>query len=129
MKRCLLPVFLCLAIVCGCSSGEAKRQSIEILDSRGKPAKEYSSSQEVIADSNVGEENGMPNYINGEDTAVTAEKPNSPSGNYCGNKNSKVFHLVSCSSAKKTKEENKIYLGSREEFISKGYKPCSRCNP
>ena len=48
---------------------------------------------------------------------------------YIGNKNSHVFHSASCNSVKDMKEKNKIEFQSRDEAITNGYKPCSRCNP
>lgn len=48
---------------------------------------------------------------------------------YCGNKNSKKFHKISCSALKNTKQENKIYFKTRNEYIQKGYTPCKICNP
>ena len=48
---------------------------------------------------------------------------------YCGNKNSEKFHKTNCYSLKTTKDENKIYFKTREDFISYGYSPCKICNP
>ena len=48
---------------------------------------------------------------------------------YIGNKNSKKFHELSCSSVDDMKEKNKVPLTSRDEAISRGYDPCSRCKP
>lgn len=49
---------------------------------------------------------------------------------YVLNKNTKKFHLPSCSSADDIKASNREdYHGSREDLISMGYDPCKRCNP
>lgn len=48
---------------------------------------------------------------------------------YMGNKNSKVFHRISCGSAKQMKEKNKVAFDSREQAINSGYSPCQICNP
>lgn len=48
---------------------------------------------------------------------------------YCANINSKVFHKSDCSSAKKAKEENKLYSKNRTQLIEDGYTPCKQCNP
>ena len=48
---------------------------------------------------------------------------------YIGNKNSHVFHLSICSSAKNMSDKNKIEFTTRDEAIGKGYKPCGKCNP
>jgi len=51
------------------------------------------------------------------------------SGVYCANTNSKKFHKSTCGSASAIKEENLYVSNDRNELISKGYSPCSRCNP
>lgn len=72
----------------------------------------------------------MPDTIKAEDTAVISALENeSTSKDYCGNKNSKVFHSASCGSVTNMKEANKVYFKDRNEFMSQGYTPCSRCNP
>ena len=48
---------------------------------------------------------------------------------YCGNINSKKFHISSCGSVASIKEENRLYLSDRNELINLGYEPCKRCNP
>ncbi len=48
---------------------------------------------------------------------------------YFGNKNSKKFHKASCSSLKNTKDENKVFYKTPEEFIKNNYSPCKLCNP
>ncbi len=54
---------------------------------------------------------------------------NTQSYTYWGNKNSKKFHKVSCSSFKSTKDTNKVYYKSRDEFVTRGYEGCKMCNP
>ncbi|MEO1816200.1 MAG: MBL fold metallo-hydrolase [Acetobacterium sp.] len=46
---------------------------------------------------------------------------------YIGNKNSKVYHLPSCSGL--PKESNRIYLNSLDEVHSLGLTPCGICKP
>ncbi len=48
---------------------------------------------------------------------------------YFGNKNSKKFHKASCSALKNTKDENKVFYKTREEFVEYNYVPCKMCNP
>ena len=48
---------------------------------------------------------------------------------YCGNKNSKKFHLKTCNSLKNTKAENKVFYRTKEQYIENGYIPCQICNP
>lgn len=71
--------------------------------------------------------NSMPQSISGNDVAVSSET-DKKSDNYCGNKNSKVFHKSDCSSVKNMKDGNKYYA-ERSVLISKGYSPCNQCKP
>lgn len=48
---------------------------------------------------------------------------------YLGNKNSKKFHLSTCSGAMDINKYNLVSFSSREEALSKGYSPCKACNP
>ena len=48
---------------------------------------------------------------------------------YIGNGNTLKFHYPNCSSVDDMKEKNKVSLFSRDEAISRGYKPCGRCKP
>jgi len=40
-----------------------------------------------------------------------------------------IFHYPSCSYVARMSESNKVCLGSREEAIERGYRPCEKCNP
>ena len=56
-------------------------------------------------------------------------EPTEPVVQYIGNKNSKVFHTLTCDSVREMKEKNKVEFYTREEAIEMHYKPCQRCNP
>lgn len=45
-----------------------------------------------------------------------------------GNKNSKKFHELWCSSIGDMKDSNKVQIESAEAAIAKGYEPCQRCH-
>ena len=49
------------------------------------------------------------------------------SSSYIGNKNSKKFHLPSCSSL--PAENNQAPFSSREDAVNNGYSPCGICKP
>ena len=57
------------------------------------------------------------------------EPESAPTVAYIGNKNSKKFHELSCSSVDDMKAKNKVNLYSRDDAISLGYDPCGRCKP
>ena len=54
-----------------------------------------------------------------------------PAGtDYVLNLNTKKFHYPSCSSVKQMKDKNKgFHIGTRDEVIAMGYKPCGNCHP
>ncbi len=60
---------------------------------------------------------------------VQTESDDKPSAeaNFVGNKNSKVYHKKSCSSAKSMKEANKVGFVTADEAVDEGYKPCGVC--
>ena len=63
-------------------------------------------------------------------TRAYVGQPTTPPQTYIANKKSMAFHYPACSGAQAMKESNKIvFVGSREELISKGYHPCKNCNP
>lgn len=64
-------------------------------------------------------------------TAQTSAPTRAPSKNtYVINKNTKKFHVPSCSSVKQMKESNKKTVTStRLELVGQGYSPCQRCRP
>ena len=44
-------------------------------------------------------------------------------------KNSDVFHYISCFYVARIKPENLILFKTREEAIASGRRPCKKCNP
>lgn len=74
----------------------------------------------------------MPNHISGDQVLVSSDGNSNTTdkaiADYCGNKNSKIFHKSSCSSVKNMKENNKYYA-DRQTLVSENYSPCGKCNP
>ena len=67
-----------------------------------------------------------------QDKEEEKEEENTSSGKttYILNTSSKKFHIPSCGSAKKIKEENKKEItDTRDSIIKDGYSPCKTCNP
>lgn len=75
----------------------------------------------------------VPTSEESEITDITekdSEKPDEEKQEYLLNTNTKKFHLLTCKSGQKTKEENRAYhKGTRDEIIAQGYSPCKNCNP
>lgn len=56
-------------------------------------------------------------------------KPNG-TGDYVCNTESKVFHKADCFLAKdRMLDEKKLFVGTREDAVARGYDPCGRCKP
>ena len=64
-------------------------------------------------------------YRQEENSSIT------PSGStyYVGNISSKKFHISTCNSATKMKEENRKVTTERQALIDEGYTPCAVCKP
>lgn len=58
---------------------------------------------------------------------VVPPEPTSSAESYIGNRNSKIFHLPTCSTL--PAEKNRLYFTSRDEAVNSQYRPCQRCNP
>lgn len=130
----LIIIFPIIAIISLCaltyvnslpSNETAKRDNVEIYVN-GEKANDYENAKDFML--NVTVDDGMPDTIKAESTTVINNQ-NQSSKSYCGNKNSKVFHTLSCTYAKNMNDENKVYFTSKDECTTKGYRACSRCKP
>jgi len=46
---------------------------------------------------------------------------------YAGNSRLKIFGLLNCSSGKRMKQENRIFLETETEALAAGFRPCGHC--
>lgn len=149
MKKIFLIFLVCAGFLCGCNSGDTVSEPDVIINIpkdytvngyRKEDTKSLISAQ--MPDVIYGSETEVGTYTGTESAYITSSKTetensvsNIVTSNpdeeivYYGNINSKVFHMSYCGSVKRMKETNKVALPTREEFLSQGYKPCSRCNP
>jgi hypothetical protein len=44
-----------------------------------------------------------------------------------GYKKAKIYGLLSCSSGKRMKVENRVFFKDEEEALANGYRPCGHC--
>lgn len=80
-----------------------------------EPCTDYRSGEELAADAEAQA---------GEAAGTAAEQT------YIMNRNTKKFHLPSCSSAADISPDNRAeFTGLRQDLIDAGYEPCKRCNP
>jgi len=47
--------------------------------------------------------------------------------NFGGNSKLKIYGLLSCSSGKRMKPENRVFFKSEEEALENNYRPCGHC--
>ena len=59
--------------------------------------------------------------------AKTPSYAKATDGAYVASKNGTKYYLVSCSSANRIKQENKVYFGSIAEAQAAGYEPAANC--
>lgn len=68
------------------------------------------------------------NYATGDSSRYPNCCPSTTA--YIANKNTKKFHVPTCSSVGDMAEHNKWYFdGTRDQLIEQGYVPCKRCHP
>jgi len=69
-------------------------------------------------------------WITAEPTPETPEvqQPVSGSG-YVASKSSEVFHIPSCTWAKRIAEGNEVYFRTFQEAVDSGRRPCKVCKP
>ena len=118
----ILLVFLAF-IFCGCqkqSDETSQKQPVVINLPKDDTVNGYRLEEK--------KENSIPNKISGADVLPSTNSQNT-NISYCGNKNTKKFHKSTCGALKNTKDENKIYFQTRDEFIQNGYNSCKLCNP
>lgn len=47
--------------------------------------------------------------------------------NFAGNNKLKIYGMLSCSSGKRMKKENRIFFVSEKEALQNSYRPCGHC--
>lgn len=115
-KRMACLIVLLTLITAGCAS--ATVSSLSFFDM----VPEYSTEELLQLRTLIDEE------LKKRDVSVETATPEQPT--YILNINSKKFHIPSCESVGRTKEENKReFFGTREELIELRYQPCGSCNP
>ncbi len=131
LKRILSLIIIFLIVLCGCSSDntESKKEKVQInmpTDNTVNGYRNKNSNKNNMPDVIDGIEVFPDNASNETDNNSSADEKNII---YCGNKNSKKFHKSTCGSLINTKEENKVYLSSKQAFLDEGYVKCKLCKP
>lgn len=93
---------------------ELIKQALAELQSESEPLQEVREVQPV-------EQIKQPEEVKPKQAAQSAT--------FVCSKNSKLFHEKDCASAKRISETNLTFFQTREEAISAGKSPCSKCKP
>ncbi len=138
MKKLLICLVLIpIILLCGCGSSEQivnSNFSISLpTNSTEETANGYKnpdSTSSTKTSSKTTETSSKSTTTSSKSSSNNKENSsNSPTltSKYFGSKNSNVFHIPDCSSAKKIKEENLIIFENVTEAENRGYRPCARC--
>ena len=115
-------------IMCGENNeyGHPHKEVVTELDNRGITTYRTDTCGTIVASV----DNGELSFMSFSDNLPADKNDKSYEFKYyIGNKNSKKFHLDSCSGAKNTKQKNKVYFFSKTEALLRGYNECDSCNP
>lgn len=106
--------------------GHPHKETINSLNRRGILTYRTDSLGSIVA---VSDGNSIEFYYENEDSVVAPTSFDTSKLSYIGNKNSKKFHLSTCSGASEMSEKNKVSFKNREHALNEGYSPCKTCNP
>ena len=118
MKKVLFLILLLCVLLCGC--GNDVNQSVKTTVIVNQPTDDTVNGYRK-------NESAFPEKIEASEVLPDS---NNITTSYCGNKNSKKFHIPSCSSVSRMSDKNKeITSLPRTDIILKGYIPCGICKP
>ena len=131
MKKLIIIYLMIMFCMCGCSNQTTERTDIKINLPKDDTVNGYRLEDKQIPDTISKIDVSVDNNSDTTSDTVTSQENNSDKTtvSYLGNKNSKIFHKSTCSSAKKMLDSNKVYLKSADDFLKEGYKSCQRCKP
>lgn len=117
MKKLFFTIICIAVVLCGCGTANSdEHQKVTINMPEDNSVNDYRTEDKV-----------NPDNIGWDDLAVS-DKINTDNL-YCGNKNSKKYHFKSCTALNNTKDENKVFYKTKEQYLENGFTPCQICNP
>lgn len=137
MKKPIIIPFIFLFTLCACSAAADAADSRAPVIINIPSSSESTASEQTDSNSEASHESTKATSDNtyssealvSADSAEAAASDTNTATDYCGNKNTKVFHKSTCGSVSRMKEENKEFFSDRAAYISNGYTPCKRCKP
>lgn len=130
----VLLVILSLGLLSGCGGDSTAASSIsgEPVQSRKSPLESVTAAASQLEKPAEGEKPAVEPAPTPEPEKPAAEPASAQEPEegpvVIGNKNSKKYHELGCSSIEDMKESNRIELESAAVAEAGGYKPCARCH-
>ena len=129
MKRIILMLTVLTLLLCSCASqtqntANDNQTPVTVNMPTGTDVNGYRLYPKAQSSKNKSEESSTVKKVKD----YQSSKPDN-STSYYANTNTKKFHLSSCASAKRIKNENLYITSDRSELISSGYVPCKQCSP
>ena len=116
----MLLIILSLILVCGCSNDDINSDNKSIVSLP-------TNHTELTANGYRNPALAVSSNSSSNSSILSSTTQTDEPKTYVASKNSKTFHLITCSSAKRIKEENIIIFIDYEEASLNGYSPCSFC--
>jgi competence protein ComEC len=106
------------------SYGHPHKETLKRLKAAGSEIYRIDELGTIIAVSD-----GKKISIISDSSSITNKSLINKNTQFIGNKNTRKFHKLDCSSVGAIKEANKVSFTKREIAVNQGYEPCGGCNP
>ena len=130
-SKLFLSFVMCVSVLISlCACGNLSENEYQSTTESQVQTEVETQSANEDSDENVTEQNPQSNESKDVIKQNQDDSEKDKEYNYIGNSNTMKFHRPNCISIDQMNESNKVYLnGSRDDAVSRGYKPCERCKP
>ncbi|MBS6833485.1 MAG: hypothetical protein KH216_11820 [Clostridiales bacterium] len=130
-SKVFLSFVMCVSVLISlCACGNLSEHEYQSTTESQVQTEVETQSANEDSDKNVTEQNPQSNESKDVIKQNQDDSEKDKEYNYIGNSNTMKFHRPNCISIDQMSESNKVYLnGSRDDAVSRGYKPCKRCKP
>ena len=128
-SKVFLSFVMCVSMLISlCACGDLSEHEYQPTTESQVQTEVETQSANEDSDENVTEQNPQSNESKDVIKQNQDDSEKDKEYNYIGNSNTMKFHRPNCISIDQMNESNKVYLnGSRDDAVSRGYKPCKRC--
>ena len=130
-NKVFLSLAVCVSVLISlCACGDLSEHEYQPTTESQVQTEVETQSANEDSDENVTEQNPQSNESKDVIKQNQDDSEKDKEYNYIGNSNTMKVHRPNCISIDQMNESNKVYLnGSRDDAVSRGYKPCKRCKP